>query len=428
MRTLTELQGNILGNASHEREDDAKCRQQNKSNNFFLAPVVTLEDEEIVDVHTTCHDNTTISTSSTCSVEDTKVDLARVRFEAIAATRVGEYIASSFSDNDDDEDKEDIRQWSLDDFEILQKLGEGGVATVYEAKEITSGYHVALKAQTTEDGLADMEIGIHQELRHPNIVGFLDYFFSDSFFGKVATTSDTNDGDNSALPGRRYVYSILEICRGGSLYDVITRQPQGRLSDEALAARWMKSAIEGIQYMHALGILHCDVKTANFVIGESNVLKVTDFGFSVRVEEGSEEEVEGGSLLYMAPEHLIAWRDGHACNTLQESVDVYGLGCVLFEVLVGELPYAILEEIEEGETLEEAMEDLVSCWDDCEFRPHVTVLESIDENTVLPLPVFPDFVSLEAQDLLKQLLHSNPSERITLHDALEHPWFLQFNG
>ena len=389
-----------------------------EAKSVHVVRTVTFDEED-----TTCSSvdsGTTSTTTPSVELDPSSQDEAFIRFKAVAATRIGEYMSSS---SDDDDSLADFQQWSLDDFELVQKLGQGGVATVYEAQEKISGYHVALKAQKTEDYLADGEIDIHESLRHENIVKFYDYFYSDSFFGKMAVPKEK---DSYALPGRRYVYTILELCRRGSLYDIITRQPKGRLTDEAQAAAWIKSAMVAIQHMHSLGILHCDVKTANFVLSGSGLLKVTDFGFSQRQGEGVDKEVEGGSLLYMAPEHLIAWRDEQMTSDLQTGVDVYGLGAVLFELLVGELPYVILEEVEEGLSLEEAVEDLVSCWDDCEFKPHVTVLHSLNAETELPTPNFPEYISAEAQDLLRCLLHSSPRERISLEDALSHPWIEKF--
>eukprot|EP00977_Amphora_coffeiformis_P025251 scaffold18870_cov181-Amphora_coffeaeformis.AAC.3 len=365
-------------------EPTSSCRNS-------IARVVTFDDEDDVEDK----DDAILGPDSNAS---------KMKFDAVAATRISHAL------DDDDSLADKYQQWSLDDFELIQKLGKGGAATVYEAREVQSGYCVALKAQKEDDGLAASEIDIHDSVRHTNIVEFHDYFYANSFFGI-----------NSTDIGERYVYSILELCRNGSLYDVVQQQPKCRVRSEQQAAIWIKGAMEALQYLHLHDILHCDVKTANFVIADDNVVKLTDFGFSVRLDE-VDSEVEGGSILYMAPEHLIAWRDGLDCDILDEKIDIYGLGVVLFEILVGDIPYAVLEEYDENEDSTYATEDLASCWEGCEYAPQIIDLPALQEDTRLPAPIFPNFVSTQAQDLLRSLLQSDPKERISLEDALCHPW------
>lgn len=353
------------------------------------------------------------------------ISSGKARFNAVAATRISQYYDD---DEHDDGNVDNFIVWSLEeDFALIRKLGKGGAATVYEARQVQSGHHVALKAQCIDDGLAESEIDIHESIPpHDNIVSFYDFFYSDSYFGKQSPSKDETDW---ALPGRRFVYFILELCSNGSLYDVLPQKTKCRVENETQAAVWIQQAMHALQHVHAQDILHCDVKTANFVIASSNInqLKLTDFGFAVRKQdiENDDVDVDGGSILYMAPEHLIAWRDGLSMCSLDEGIDVYGLGAVLFEILVGEMPYVVLEEYDDGEDAAEAMEDLASCWDGCDLVPHVIDLPALTiENAkqLLPPPCFPEFVSDEVQDLICSMLQPLWDDLISLEQALRHPW------
>lgn len=360
------------------------------------------------------------STTTVSHDDHIESDDAKTKFDAVAATRL------SVPLDDDDSLADEYQAWSLEDFVIGRKLGSGGAATVYEAREVQSGHHVALKVQKENDGLAASEIDIHGCVhQNAHIVGYYDHFYANCPLGD--STKEDDDGG-----GERYVYMILELCGGGSLYDVVRQQPQCRVHNERQAATWIQGAMQALAYLHLHDIVHGDVKTANFLVchddeTDRRVVKLADFGFAVRLDE-VDTEVEGGSMLYMAPEHLMAWRDGLDCDLLDEKVDVYGLGVVLFELLVGEVPYVVLEDYSDDEDRAVTLADLVSCWQDCDYKPHIIDLPALDEGTQLAEPVFPEFVSDQAQDLLRALLHTDPHSRISLEEALSHPWIQMNTG
>lgn len=266
---------------------------------------------------------------------------------------------------------------------------------------------------------------------------------------------------------------ILELCEGGSLYDACGGSVAGgrgrRRLPERLAALYFRSAIDALQHAHYHGIVHCDVKTANFLLvrgGDTQgdvrgpALKLADWGMAVTQDE---REVVGGSPAYQAPEHLLA--DWDMTDEFDQRVDVYGLGVVLYEVLVGELPWRDIVQTDDDAstdtgtdtgTDDDSDDDSGTYVDDGDMvaalvlggmenlgitngsgsgghlhRPPVLDLRRIIRNHArgrplgFPRPSMPSFVSAEAGDLISRLMEPDAHERITLGEAMAHPWFVE---
>ena len=325
-------------------------------------------------------------------------------------------------------------KFSRDDFQFISELGSGGSATVYCANEKTSGYKVALKVQkATED--AHCEIDLHEALYHPNIVNMIDSFYSAEPFGPAQANFDESSLPYAASDDN-YLYSILEICDEGSLSDIIDGCGSG-VSEKA-AASYFKDMIEAVEYLHGQDIIHCDIKPANFLVHESQV-KLADFGMAIPSDV---KMVVGGSVSYMSPEYLMAWRkDG---ENFDHRVDIYSLGVVLFEMLFGYLPYDVIEDdssplldiISDEEssesTLIAGMNNLSIDSEEDEDGKFPTLdlrmlndLES-DEPFEAPRPIFIEEMSEEAQDLIECLMEPNAENRISIREAKQHSWFKRF--
>lgn len=333
-----------------------------------------------------------------------KFDKSKAKFDYVCLNRVGEDIDGDLGD-------QGIYEWSVDDFEYIKTLGSGGTGTVFCVEEKQSGYQVALKVMDAdEDGIC--EIDIHQPLDHPSIVKMIDYFFSDEQFGPHQHTEES--------PKRRSLFMIIELCDGGSLFDVVRDAENGCISENQ-AASYFLNAVEAMEYLHDQDCIHCDVKSLNFLV-HGHQLKLADFGMSVRNDE---RDVVGGSPAYMSPEHLLAWH--HMTDQFDYRSDIYSLGVVLFEILVGYLPYEVIEEgTENAEECLLAGFDKLGIDDDI-FRPPAVDLRklddlSADELLYIPRPIFPSFVSDEAQDLILRLMEPNMEKRISISEAKEHLW------
>jgi tetratricopeptide (TPR) repeat protein/tRNA A-37 threonylcarbamoyl transferase component Bud32 len=202
-------------------------------------------------------------------------------------------------------------------YEILGKLGTGGMGVVYKARQRGLNRLVALKmiiggTQARVDHLARFRIEAEAvaRLRHPNILQIYDI------------------GEVDGLP-----FVSLELLEGGDLYDRLEGTPQpGRSGSELVA-----TLARAVHAAHQAGIIHRDLKPTNVLFTEEGVPKITDFGLAKRLESDSNQTETGqimGTPSYMAPEQAR----GHT-KDIGPAADTYALGAILYHVLTGRPPF-----------------------------------------------------------------------------------------
>jgi serine/threonine-protein kinase len=211
---------------------------------------------------------------------------------------------------------ERLRIALADRYAIEREIGRGGMATVFLAKDLRHGRSVAMKVLHPE--LASIgferfqrEIGVVAGLTHPNILPLHD------------------SGEADGL-----LYYVMPYVDGESLADRLHREQQLPLDDALRIARQVAGALS---YAHERGVIHRDIKPDNILLADGEVL-VADFGIA-RVTDWADEEaltatgVAVGTPAYMSPEQ------GSADESLDARTDIYSLGCVLYEMLIGEPPF-----------------------------------------------------------------------------------------
>jgi eukaryotic-like serine/threonine-protein kinase len=201
-------------------------------------------------------------------------------------------------------------------FELLEKLGEGGMGVVYRARYVGNNKIVAVKLlpedvaeNPTIVARFDRELEILTQLRHPNIV---------HCFG--GTTEN------------KQRFYAMEIVEGGTLGDLL--RSRGRISWDHVIEYGIQMC-DALEYAHERGVIHRDLKPANFLLTKAGKLKLGDFGLATIVA-GQRLTVAGrtaGTFLYMAPEQI------RGKPQISNRTDLYALGCVLFELLTGKPPY-----------------------------------------------------------------------------------------
>ena len=202
-------------------------------------------------------------------------------------------------------------------YRIESELGEGGMATVYLADDIKHERKVALKVLKPE--LAAVvgaerflaEIKTTANLTHPNILPLFDSGEADSF-----------------------VFYVMPYVEGESLRDKLDREHQLPVDD---AVRIASDVAEALGYAHGRGVIHRDIKPANILI-QAGRPGIADFGIALAVSAGgaarlTETGLSVGTPHYMSPEQATG------DQTTGPATDTYALGCVLYEMLVGEPPY-----------------------------------------------------------------------------------------
>ncbi|KAL2091427.1 hypothetical protein ACEWY4_013690 [Coilia grayii] len=256
-------------------------------------------------------------------------------------------------------------RWALENFEIGRALGKGKFGNVYLARERQSMFILALKVlfkkQLEKAGVEHQlrrEVEIQSHLRHPNILRLYGYFHD-------ATR----------------VYLILEFAPKGELYSELQRC--GTFNDQRTATYVMELA-DALHYCHSKNVIHRDIKPENLLLGPNGELKIADFGWSVHTPS-SRRSTLCGTLDYLPPEMIEG-------RTHDEKVDLWSLGVLCYELLVGKPPF-------ETKTHEETYRKISRV----EFS-------------------FPEHVGAGARDLVCRLLKHNPLHRLPTKGVMVHPW------
>jgi hypothetical protein len=216
-----------------------------------------------------------------------------------------------------------------DRYALESVIGQGGMATVYRARDLKHGRSVAVKVLRPELAAAIgterflKEIEIAAGLTHPNILTLID--------------SGTAVGRSSGH-ALEFLFYVMPLVAGESVRELLLRRL--RLEPrEALPI--VKEVADALGYAHRQGLVHRDVKPENILFSEGHAV-VTDFGIAKAViTAGGEQLTRSGFPLgtpgYMSPEQAAGRTD------LDATTDVYGLACVLYEMLIGETPGMWLE-------------------------------------------------------------------------------------
>ncbi len=205
-------------------------------------------------------------------------------------------------------------------YQIINRIGKGGTATVYSASQPNSEKYVAIKVLNLEQADNDDEIiRFRREAKtiaqasHPNIVKILDFGQQDDI-----------------------LYMVMDLLEGGSLAELITKATTPMAIDKAL--RLFEQIASALDYAHQQGIIHRDLKPHNVLLDQAQNAFLADFGIAKFARQSTTQmTTHVGVLLgtpsYMAPEH---WQN----EPVDARTDIYALGVMLFEMLVGELPFA----------------------------------------------------------------------------------------
>ena len=260
------------------------------------------------------------------------------------------------------------------DFEFIRLLGEGATCKVFQVRRKKTGKMYAVKVlskdrilgnhRKVEQALTERKVLV--EVRHPFIV-------------QLHWTFQT----------RLHLYFVLEFCSGGELFFHLSKR--GRFPEE-IAKFYFCEVLLGLEYLHARNILYRDLKLENILLDEAGHVRLTDFGVSKVADTAKELNFSSvvGTKEYFSPEMIK--REGHG-----KPCDFYCLGCVLYIMLTGALPYF------QGDWTEMYQK-----------RVHGATLQ------------FPRGIKREAMELCAKLLDRDPKRRIGSNGGAEeirqHSW------
>ncbi|KAF4555543.1 Serine/threonine-protein kinase ark1-like protein [Elsinoe fawcettii] len=262
------------------------------------------------------------------------------------------------------------KQFHLGMFEIGKPLGKGKFGRVYLAREKTTGFVCALKVlhkselqQGKVEKQVRREIEIQSNLAHPNILRLYGHFHDS-----------------------KRIFLILEFAGKGELYKHLRKEQR---FPEWKAAQYIAQMAAALKYLHKKHVIHRDIKPENILVGIHGEIKISDFGWSVHAPNNRRQTM-CGTLDYLPPEMLRGKDD----NWYNEKVDLWSLGVLTYEFLVGEAPF--------------------------EDTPVMTQRRIARGEMSIP-----NFVSPEARDLIKRLLVLDPEKRLSLAEVQQHPWIIK---
>lgn len=235
-----------------------------------------------------------------------------------------------------------------DRYEVLERVGSGGMARIYKVKHISLGKIFAIKVMDRQSDAAKRieqlffrEARVASEMNHPNLVQVIDFGLDDTLGA----------------------YIVMEYLTGETLHARLNKlaRAKQRMHEAAVLEIGLQIA-EALHYMHGQNIIHCDIKSENIFLcqhqkehRQRTFVKLIDFGLSRRKSSGLKlAQVEvAGTPEYMAPELLRG-------SSPQPGMDVYSLGVLFYEMLSGRLPFkGTIEQVIKSQ-LFDPPEDLAS--------------------------------------------------------------------
>ena len=262
---------------------------------------------------------------------------------------------------------------TIDDFTVIRELGIGSFGTVYLVAHKKTKAQYALKVidKNLQDNIEEKdsfcrEVEIMYKLNHPNIVKLYGHF----------------EDDNCC-------YFIMQYIPKRSLFEIITRPRE--TPNLKLISSVMKDLLSAVYYLHNMKptIIHRDIKPENILLDENSKAYLTDFGWSNYIINERRRQTVCGSPLYLPPEMVS--HIGH-----DETVDIWCIGVLLFELITGKPPFAG----NNIETVKYNISKLNICW---------------------PASMDPD-----ARDLCARILKLNGKDRLPIEQILDHNFFKKY--
>lgn len=285
-------------------------------------------------------------------------------------------------DEDDKLPDKDVAKGFYAKYEPKEILGRGISSTVRRCIEKETGHEYAVKIidlsnDSSESGIISAHEATIQEVAilrqvagHSYIIELIDVFESNTF-----------------------IFLVFELCKHGELFDYLTSVVT---LSEKKTRYIMRQIFEGVEHIQRQNIVHRDLKPENILLDDNLNVKITDFGFATRLREGELLTDLCGTPGYLAPETLRANMIEGAPGYSYE-VDVWACGVIMYTLLVGCPPF----------------------W----HRKQLTMLRNIMEGKYsFSSPEWAD-ISESPKDLIRRLLVVEPAQRISIKDALKHPFF-----
>lgn len=189
------------------------------------------------------------------------------------------------------------------------------------------------------------------------------------------------------------VYIVLELAPNGELFDYVNKHVK---LPEKTTCMLMEQLFQGIEHLHNHNVVHRDIKMENVLLNDKFGIKLTDFGFAKLLQEGERLFDLCGTLSYLAPEMIKSSMGVNQAGYGVE-VDMWACGVLLYTLITGHPPFSHHKQLQ-----------LMRQIQDAKYNKNCEAWKQL---------------SPSVQSLVTSLLQTNPAERLTATQALNHPWF-----
>ena len=342
----------------------------NQSKNTLTKKIKTLtvtmsnsnNNSTIKNNNTNTNNNNSIILFKSETKERKKILINQGKYYIKESERLSKYIKEYFMLN------EEYPKSQISFYKYGRLIGKGAFGKVNLGLHILTGRIVAIKSFNKKNFKNERaktkinhEINLMKNLRHSSVVKLLDTFET-----------------------KNYILIIMENISGGDLLSFIKKRTK---LNEKICKFIFKQLLQAIKFIHSKNIIHRDIKLDNILIDLNNNIKLCDLGVGKLIHEGEILTDQCGTPAYIAPE--ILENKGYE----GPPVDIWSSGVVLYAMLSGTVPFKANN-----------LNDLQTMIMSGSFKE------------------IPD-ISKESNDLLHRLLQINPKKRITIEEALNHPWF-----
>ncbi|KAG8202472.1 IPL1, partial [Candida africana] len=333
-----------------------------------------------------------ITTTATQNTNNNKIlnpslSSSTIRFSTVSSATSSSTTTITSSSSSSHTSPKPQQQLTLDDFEFGKILGKGKLGRVYCVKHKQLGLIFALKVMSKSEIMnlkleksLRREIEIQSNLYHINITRLYSWF---------------HDSIN--------IYLLLEYSIEGELY---THLKKLKRFDNIMASNYIFQITQALIFLHQRGIIHRDLKPENIMVSLDNQLKLSDFGWSVQISQNqihNQTQTQKtphqkkqkqkrlticGTLDYLPPEMIES-------KSHDFSVDIWALGILCYELLVGKPPF---EAINRNITYEK--------------------IAKVDIK-------YPSNLDVDAIDLISKLVVKDPNKRLSLKEVLNHNWIIK---
>ncbi|EDO49500.1 predicted protein [Nematostella vectensis] len=288
----------------------------------------------------------------------------------------------------------------MERFEKLGKIGEGSYGVVFKCRHKETGQIVAIKkfVESEDDPLikkiAMREVKMLKQLKHPNLVNLLEVF-----------------------KRKRKLHLVFEYC-DQTVLNVLDKHPNG--VNEDTVKNIIYQTLKAVDFCHSHNCIHRDVKPENILITKNYIIKLCDFGFARLISRYPGEDYTDyvATRWYRAPELLVG------DTAYGPPVDVWAIGCVFAELLVGQPLWPGRSDVDQLYLIKKTLGNLIPRHIQIFSQNHFFRGLQIPEPTTRePLEMKYSHISTDALSFMKGCLVMEPNDRLTCEELLDHKYF-----